>query len=100
MYTRRYNMYPPGASSLTTSGAKLVADFGVMSIQVGASASTVTVQGSNADGLTSALAEADWSNISIMATGGVNKIEVGFRWLRTIRTNSANSVFIQAVQRD
>lgn len=99
MYTRFHDFYPTGASSLTTSAAYLAADFGVISIEVGAT-SAVTLQGTNVEGFNVPIAEADWSNLSVIAAAGVFKVEPGFRFCRTIRTSSANTVRMSLVQRD
>jgi hypothetical protein len=91
MYVREHSLFPADSSSATTSAAYYVGDFFNFSIQFG-SASTVTLQGTNADGLTSALAEGDWSTLSVVAAAGLQKVETGFRWLRAVRSQSTNTL--------
>jgi hypothetical protein len=91
VYVREHSFFTAGSSSQTTSGAYFTGDFQSYSVEIGA-ASAVTLQGSNADGFTTALAEADWSTLSVIAAAGIQKVETGFRWARAIRTSSANTV--------
>lgn len=89
MYPRQRDFF--GSSSATTSAPYFVGDFASLSIQMG-SASTVTVWGSNADGFTAVIPEADWSVVSTVAAAGVQKIETGFRWIRVYRSQSTNTI--------
>lgn len=91
MYVREHSFFTAGSSSVTTSAAYFVGDFQSYSFEFG-SASTVTLQGSNADGFTSALADADWSTVSVVAAAGLQKVETGFRWIRAFRSQSTNTV--------
>lgn len=91
MYVQEHSFFTAGSSSVTTSGAYFVGDFQSLALELG-SASTVTLQGSNADGLTAALADADWSTVSVVAAAGLQKVETGFRWLRAYRSQSTNTV--------
>ena len=91
MYVREHSFFTAGSSSVTTSAAYFVGDFKSFSLEFG-SASTVTVQGTNADGFTAALADNDWSTVSVVAAAGLQKVETGFRWLRAFRSQSTNTI--------
>ena len=91
MYTREHSFFTTGSSSQTTSDPYFIGDFTSYSMEIGA-ASAVTMQGSNANGFTTALAAADWSVVSVISAAGLQKVETGFRWIRAIRTSSANTV--------
>ncbi len=54
-------------------------------LQIVGSPSTVTVQGSNDDGITAAIA--NWSNLTTIIGAGMFNITPGFRWIRAIRSN-------------
>lgn len=96
MYPRNHDFFP---SSATTSSPYFVGDFASLSVQIG-SASTVTIWGSNADGFTAVIPEADWSVVSTVAAAGVQKIETGFRWLRIHRSQSTNTIRSQGQVRE
>ena len=91
MYTREHSFFTAGSSSVTTSAAYFVGDFQSFSLEFG-SASTVTLQGSNGGGFTDALADPDWSTVSVVAAAGLQKVETGFRWIRAWRSQSTNTV--------
>lgn len=91
MYTRAKDLFPTGASSVTTSAAQFVGDYTSLSVEIG-SASTVSIYGSNADGFGTALVAADWSVVSVVAAAGLQKVETGFRWMRVWRSQSTNTV--------
>jgi hypothetical protein len=79
-----------GSGSTTTSSAYLVQDYNVISVSIASSTTVlqILIQGSNDDGLQSAIV--NWSSItSINPTGvaanifpGVFSITPGMRWLR------------------
>ena len=96
MYPRNHDFFP---SSATTSSPYFVGDFASLSVQIG-SASTVTIWGSNADGFTAVIPEADWSVVSTVAAAGVQNIETGFRWLRIHRSQSTNTIRSQGQVRE
>lgn len=98
MYTKYRNFYPAGTSSSTTSPWYLVSDYASLSLEIG-SASTVTIQGANSEGFATAVPEADASTLTLVASAGIYKIESGFRWLRTVRSQSTNTIMLSAVQR-
>lgn len=91
MYTRDHSFFTAGSPSATTSSAWFVGDFQSLTVQFG-SASTVTLQGSNADGFTAAIPDGTWSNLSVIAAAGIQKVETGFRWMRAYRSQSTNTV--------
>lgn len=99
MYNRSRSLFTAGSSSLTTSAAYYVGDFTSLSVEFG-SASTVTLQGSNGDGFTTALAAADWSTLSVIAAAGIQKVETGFKWLRVFRSQSTNTVRLYGQSRE
>lgn len=91
MYTREHSFFTGLPSSMTTSAPQFVGDFQSYSIEIGSS-SVVTLEGSNADGFTAALAAPDWSVLSVIAAAGLQKVETGFRWIRVWRSQSTNTV--------
>jgi len=99
-YTRRVVLKGSSADSSTvTSNAMLVADANQISasiVSVAAVASNWTVQGSNADGFTAAIAEGEWSTVSVIAAQGIFSVTPGMRWIRTLRpaVNSLASIVI------
>lgn len=97
MYTRNHDFF--GSSSATTSTPYFVGDFASLSMGIG-SASTVTVWGSNSDGFTAVIPEADWSVVSTVVAAGVQKIETGFRWMRVYRSQSSNTIRSQGQVRE
>lgn len=76
---------------MTTSAPMFTGDFQSLTVQFG-SASTVTLQGSNADGFTAAIPDGTWSNLSVIVAAGIQKVETGFRWMRAFRSQSTNTV--------
>lgn len=91
MYVREHSFFPADSSSVTTSAAYFVGNFESYSVQIG-SASTVTLQGSNGEGFVTALADNDWSTLSVIAAAGIQKVETGFRWIRAVRSQSTNTL--------
>lgn len=91
MYVRERSLFPADSSSVTTSAAYYVGDFHSFTVEPG-SASTVTLQASNANGFTTALVEGDWSTLTVVASTGIKQIDPGFRWLRAIRSQSTNTL--------
>lgn len=86
-YTRQYVLGGTSAlSSTVTLGPILSADWNNISISIStnaAAASTHTIQGSNDDGFFSSIVT--WSNLSVVATPGVVKIDNGPRWMRILK---------------
>ena len=99
-YTRNVIAKASSADSSTvTSNSILVADANTITVSitsVAAVASNWTLQGTNADGFSAAIAEGEWSNISIIAAQGIYSITPGARWVRTLRpaVNSLASIVI------
>lgn len=94
-YTRRYTPFAVSTSA-TTSNPLYSGDFTLMSVTV-ESASALTLQGTNADGLTTALAERDWSNLSVIAGLGTFSVTPGVRWVRLVRSQSTQTVHLHAL---
>lgn len=58
------------------------------------SATTFIIQGSNADGVRSAIVEDEWSTLTTMAVISTNQlvnIEPGFRWIRGLRETASTA---------
>ena len=86
-------------SSTITSSAAMVADADQISlsvVSVAAVASNWTVQGTNANGFTAAIAEGEWSTVSVIAAQGIFSVTPGMRWIRLQRpaVNSLASVVL------
>ena len=82
-----------------TSNAACVADANQISLSitsVAAVASTWTVQGTNAQGFTAAIAEGEWSTVSVINAQGIFSVTPGMRFIRTLRpaVNSLASVVL------
>ena len=91
MYNISHSFFTAGSSSATTSAPWYVGDFQSLSMDFG-SAITVQVQGSNADGFTAAIPENTWSTVSTIAAVGLQKVETGFRWIRSVQSTSAQTI--------
>jgi hypothetical protein len=80
-------------SSAITSPVLFVGDAITMSISLTTTttASTYTVQGSNSDGFTVAIAAGQWSTITLLTTQGIYAVEPGFRWIRALQAASNSS---------
>lgn len=76
-------------SSLRTSNAFLVADAQQISFSASTAAAvsgqTITVQGSNDDGLTVNAGALTFSTVSSVAAPGIFSITPGMRWVRFVR---------------
>lgn len=88
-----------GNNSAITSVAALVADWQIQTLSwetVTGSASTLTVQGSLADGLQAAVPAATWSNLTMLTAAGMYTVDPGSRWIRVVRGSpeSASTVLI------
>jgi hypothetical protein len=93
MSTFRSDLF--GGVSGNTSTIYLVADAAEMTLAIDVdSATSVTIQGSNAQGFRVAFVEDDWSTLTTVAGASENQmlnIEPGFRWLRCIRESSTSA---------
>lgn len=83
--------------STITSAVAFVGDAEELTIALDIdSATTPRIQGSNAQGFRSTIAEDDWSTLTTMTSLAANdllNIEPGFRWIRVLReTASAASL--------
>lgn len=90
-YTQRIVLFDgtSGTSSTFTSSWVLAADFFQMAVSYyssDAAASTVTLQGSNDDGLTAAITNT--STLTALTAPGMFVIDPGMRWLRAQRNSS------------
>ena len=86
-------------SSTITSGVACVADADQISlsiVSVAAVASNWTVQGTNAEGSRAAIAEGEWSTVSVIAAQGIFSVTPGMRYIRLLRpaVNSLASVVL------
>lgn len=93
MSTFRSDLFGAVGSDLTSS-VYLVADAAEMTLALDVdSATSVTVQGSNAQGFRTPFVEDDWSTLTTIAGVSGNdlvNIEPGFRWLRVIRESAVS----------
>lgn len=100
-YTRSFSLLTGNSanSSLRTSPSALVADWNIVTLSwqtATTSASTLTVQGTLSDGLRTTIAEAEWSNLTLLTTAGIFTVDPGARWIRVVRGSpeSTSTVFI------
>lgn len=99
-YTQRFDLFPGTSadSSNVTSASYLVADYTLLSVSWDTdttTASTLTLQSSNEDGLTASITT--WSNLSGITQQGTYIVNTGFRWMRALR-NSNESLSRARVQ--
>ena len=98
-YTVRRDLYTSKLASGFTSETYRVADAEKISLFISGSPSTTTIQGSNADGLSSGITNttADWSDLSTVISPSPDMIDIepGFNYLRCIRSETT-SVLLQA----
>ena len=97
-YERSWVALSSAQTSTYTSNPFLVADAATLSVSVitaAAVSSTVTIQGSNDDGLSASIA--NWSTVTGVTAPGLYTIDPGARWLRVQRgsLDSATSVKFQ-----
>ena len=86
------------ASSTITGPAVFVGDATSvsLSLQTVTAASTYTVQGSNDDGFTSAIA--NWSTVTLLTATGVYTVQPGLRWFRALQAASSSSATLLLAQ--
>ena len=91
-YTKQKTLLDPSSSDVT-GGPYFIGDFTQLTIsrvtQLG-TASNLTIQVSNSNGFTAALAADDFSNVTAVAAAGAFGIETGARWLRVIRKSASS----------
>lgn len=94
MYTAYRSLYTTKAASAITSEIYNVQDFKEMTLFLRGSPSTTTVQGSNADGRSSAIPETSWSALTTVISPAPDmlNIEPGFRWLRCLRSETTEVI--------
>ena len=85
MYTTVRQLYSSKGASDVTSEVVWVGDADYLSLHL-PTASTTTVQGSNDDGRSSAIA--NWTDLQTLTTAGVYTIDPGVRWLRVLSTKT------------
>lgn len=104
-YSRQYTLL--GASSSTLSSAPtFIGDARFLAVSVvtsTTSASNVTLRGSIADGLQSAIPNNTWSVLTVLPNAGLFTIEPGVRWLLAERADigvsaSSNVTVLLAMQ--
>lgn len=90
-YSKSYSLFTWGTSAIT-SRSVLVQDAAEMSISVlTIAASVVSVEASNAEGITVAIPEASWSNVTVLTANGIYAIQPGMKWIRTRQAASTSS---------
>jgi hypothetical protein len=98
MYTRRVVLFDgsSGNSSTYTSSDVLVADYTTQSVHwPGGGNATLTLQGSDDDGLRSSIVSR--SDMTAITAAGIYDITPGVRWIRAVRT-SADSLAVVSLQ--
>jgi len=103
MYSHTLNPFGGLAASVVTSNSVFLGDAAQMTWSLTTSSATAsrwTFQGNNGDGLTAALAEADWKDLTPVAAQGFYSVDSGGglsglpRWGRWWHTPSASSFTI------
>lgn len=83
------------SSSDITSSVYFVGDAEELTVFVDIdSETTVVIQGSNAQGFRSTIAEDEWSTLTTVVSVAANdlyNIEPGFRWIRGVRETASNA---------
>ncbi|SRR5258705_9969254 len=97
-YSKNIQLFWSAISSTYTSSAHLVCDFAQISVShqtAVAVASRLTLQGSNDDGLQSAIVA--WSVLSDIGGPGIYAVTPGMRWIRAQRSalDSTGTVILQ-----
>lgn len=90
----RRDLYASKAASAITSEVFWVGDAEAISVFARGSPSTTTIQGSNAEGRTSAIGETSWSVLSTILSPSPDMIDIesGFRWFRALRSETTELV--------
>lgn len=91
-YNKQETLLDPSTSDVT-GGPVFIGDFTQLVLsritQLG-TASNLTIQVSNSNGFTAALAADDFSHVTAVAAAGAFGIETGPRWLRVIRKSASS----------
>ena len=100
MINVRRDLYNSIAASGVTSEVYYCGDAFTVSLFLRGSPSTTTIQLSNADGKSSVIAEASWSNASTVVGPSPDMLDIqsGFRWIRCLRSETTEAT-IHLVQR-
>jgi len=96
-FTARRDLYS-GKGSDVTSQVYWVGDAKSISLFLDGG-SVQTVDGSNDDGRTSAIAERSWSTLTTLTPDATMlDIEPGFRWIRVLRSGSTGTAILELQQ--
>jgi len=99
MSTFRFDLFS-GVGSAVTSATYFVGDAEEFTLDLDIdSETTVTIQGSNAQGFRTSFVEDDWSTLTTVASIAANdllNIEPGFRWLRVLRESASTASLAKA----
>src|SRR5690349_20133428 len=92
-YPKQVTLHDSSANAVSTSTPVLIAEATQISLSLvtTGAGSPLTVQMSNADGMTAALVATDWSTVSALTANGVYAVESGPRWLRTQRESASTA---------
>lgn len=97
-YAVKRDLYTSKAASGITSETFRVVDFDRLSLFISGSPSTTTIQGSNANGLTTDITNTttDWSDLSVIVDPSPDMVAIttGFDYLRCLRSETT-SVILQ-----
>lgn len=92
-FTRQKTLLTAASSGLT-AGPYLMADFTQMTVSIVTQtnvASVFTVQMSNEDGLSSALAQDQFSHVTALSQQGQFGVETGPRWVQVLRPSASSA---------
>lgn len=97
LYVQQRDLYTSKAASEITSETYYVGDIKELTTFLRGSPSTTTIQGSNAEGRSTAIAETSWSDLTtVLFVSGdgaqMVNIQPGFRWLRCLRSETTEVV--------
>lgn len=94
-YPSKHKLLLGATTSGATSNPFFIGDLDIIALSYqtqAASASTLTIQASNAEGFVAAIPAASWSNLTMVTSPGPQTIDPGLRWLRVIRSESSSTV--------
>ena len=98
-FANKHKLLLGAATSGATSNSYFIGDFDIIALSYltqNASASTLTIQASAAEGFMAAIPANSWSNLTTITTPGPQTIDPGLRWLRCIRSESSSTVEMSA----
>jgi len=93
MFTVQRDLYNSPAASDVTSEVYWVGDAWSVSLFLRGSPSTTTVQLSNAEGRSAAIAENSWSAATTVISPSPDMLDIatGFRWIRCLRSETTEA---------